>query len=84
MGLRSVGNVIHSKMRSMYDGWFKALLQHRLQICTIGGTTSKSGEVSRCASLLLNKREGLYRLVTVFTHGDFVVLPHWNTKPPAR
>ena len=24
-----------------------------------------------------------YRLVTVSTHGDFIVLPHWKTGPPA-
>ena len=28
--------------------------------------------------------EGLYRLVTVRSHGDFIVLPHWNTRPPAQ
>ena len=26
---------------------------------------------------------GGYRLVTVDAHGDFVMLPHWNTRPPA-
>ena len=25
---------------------------------------------------------GLYWLVTVWTHGDFIVLPHWNIRPP--
>ena len=24
-----------------------------------------------------------YRLVTVHTHGDFIVLPHWETRPSA-
>ena len=24
-----------------------------------------------------------YRLVTVCTHSDFIVLPHWDTRPPA-
>ena len=27
-------------------------------------------------------RDG-YRLVTVCTNGDFIVLPHWKTRPPA-
>ena len=26
---------------------------------------------------------GRYRPVTVHTHGDFIVLPHWNTRPVA-
>ena len=26
---------------------------------------------------------GRYRLVTVRTHGNFLVLPHWNTRPLA-
>ena len=24
-----------------------------------------------------------YRFVAVHTHGDFIVLPHWETRPPA-
>ena len=24
-----------------------------------------------------------YQLVTVYTHGDVIVLPHWNTRPLA-
>ena len=27
---------------------------------------------------------GLYQLATVCTHGDFIVLPHWNTMLPAQ
>ena len=25
-----------------------------------------------------------YRLVTVHTHGEFIALPHWHIRPPAR
>ena len=73
----------------MYDGWFMPLLQHRLQICNNGGTTSSSGP-ARCEAVLhgygtipLEEEvggEGLHRLVTVRTHGDFIVLPHSNTR----
>ena len=44
-----------------------------------------SGPV-RCASQLSDKPSkvrGWYQLVTAHTHGDFIVLPHWDIRPPA-
>ena len=29
------------------------------------------------------EKEQWYQLVTVRTHGNFIVLPHWNMRPPA-
>ena len=44
---------------------------------------------ARCEAVLhgygrspLDGGGGLYRLVTVHSHGDFIVLPHGNARPP--
>ena len=31
----------------------------------------------------LSSYQNGYQLVTMCTHGDFIVLPHWETRPPA-
>ena len=38
--------------------------------------------VLRPSNILRSYQDG-YRLVTVHTHDDFIVLPHWETRPPA-
>ena len=66
-------------------------------LCRFHGTGCRSAAMAaplassgpaRCKAVLhgygTSPLEGeLYRLVTVCTHGDFIVLPHWNTRPLA-
>ena len=38
-----------------------------------------SSGLAKCESVVVGGR-GLYRVVTVHTHSDFIVLPHWETR----
>ena len=49
-----------------------------------------SSGVMRCEAVLhgfgtspLERGGEVHQLVTVHTHVNFIVLPHWNTRPPA-
>ena len=39
------------KIRSMYDEWFVPLSQHRLQICSNGGTTTATSDLAMCEAV---------------------------------
>ena len=39
--------------------------------------------MKRCFTAVGQARGGGYQLVKVRTHGDFIVLPHWDTRPLA-
>ena len=36
-----------------------------------------------CGKMPLGRGGGWHQLVTVCTHGDFIVLPHWDIRAPA-
>ena len=42
------------------------------------GLVRYEAELHNCGTITVGGRV----LVTVRTHSDFIVLPHWNTRPP--
>ena len=71
----------------MYDGWF--VPPSAAQAAALAAPLATSG-LAMCEAVLhgygtspFEMEWGLYRLVTLCTHGNFIVLPHWNTRPLA-
>ena len=51
-------------------------------------TPLASSDPARCEAVLHGYETrplegGVHQFATVCTHGNFIVLPHWNTRPPA-